>query len=217
MTPAATTTDRPAGGRGRLDKRRAILDAAAEIFGEQGYERASIDAIAAQAGVSKPTVYNHFGTKEQLFRDSIAEAAAQINIQSLEAVNALEVGPTWRDSLYELAVDLVECHRSECSQSLQRQLYAEIKRDPELFRAVRARAADPMVQALAGRLAILANAGHLRLPDPTLAAKQLIALVSAEMVDLTELGARTADGDEIRRAAAAGVDTFLAAFESTRR
>ena len=77
--------------RGRVDKRRAILDAAAEVFGTQGYERASIDAIAAASGVSKPTIYSHFGTKEQLFRESIAESAAEINSESMTAITALDV------------------------------------------------------------------------------------------------------------------------------
>ncbi len=65
------------------DRRREILDAAAPIFGEEGYERASIDAIASRAGVSKPTVYSHFGGKEQLFRESVADSAQQQNEAAL--------------------------------------------------------------------------------------------------------------------------------------
>jgi TetR/AcrR family transcriptional regulator, mexJK operon transcriptional repressor len=197
----------------RLDKRRAILEAAAELFGELGFERASVDAIAAKANVSKPTIYSHFGTKEQLFRDSLAESSARINSELMAAIRGLDVGPTsWRQALYDLGDSLVQCHQSECAQSVQRQIYAEIKRDPEVFNAVRTRAAEPVIEALAGKLARLGNAGYLRISDPVLAAKQFIALTNAELTELTELGTRRAAFDEVHRAAAAGVDLFLAAF-----
>jgi TetR/AcrR family transcriptional regulator, mexJK operon transcriptional repressor len=199
--------------RGRLDKHRAILDAAAEIFGEEGYERASIDAIAAQSGVSKPTIYNHFGTKEQLFRESIAESAAKVNADSMAAVVGLAIDEaSWRDALYDAAYALVQCSRSECAQSVQRQIYAEIKRDPDVFRFVWDRTAVPIIEALAGRLAMLANAGHLRLPDPILAARQFLALINTEMPQLTQLATKHVDDGTVRTAAARGVDTFLAAY-----
>jgi TetR/AcrR family transcriptional repressor of mexJK operon len=199
--------------RGRVDKRRAILDAAAEVFGTQGYERASIDAIAAASGVSKPTIYSHFGTKEQLFRESIAESAAEINSESMTAITALDVrSDAWRDGLYRLAAALVECQRSPCALSVQRQIHAEITRDPAVFDAVQVRAAEPIHEALAGRLAMLGNAGHLQLPDPQLAARQFLALIAAEMPERTRLGTREIDDDEVTAAVTAGVDTFLRAY-----
>ena len=48
-------------------KRAAILDAAVAEFRQSGYEVTSMDKIAASAGVSKRTVYNHFPSKEALF------------------------------------------------------------------------------------------------------------------------------------------------------
>lgn len=203
--PATTTR--------RADKRQAILDAAAEVFGTQGYERASVDAIAEAAGVSKPTIYNHFGTKEQLFRDSIAESAAQVNSESMAAIVGLDVSEEgWRPALYELAGALVQCQRSPCAQSLQRQIHAEITRDPAVFEAVRERAAAPIYEALAGRLAMLGNAGHLHIRDPQLAARQFLALIAAELPDRTRLGTRDVSDAEIAETVAAGVDTFLSAF-----
>lgn len=208
MATAAPTTARG------LGKRQAILDAAAELFADEGYERASIDAIATKAGVSKPTVYSHFGNKEQLFRESLAESARQINEQSYAAAIALDVGPKWERSLREVAIDLVECQRSTCASSLQRQLYAEINRDPEVFTIVRSRGAEPMIEALAGRLAMLANAGHLKIDDPRLAAKQFFALIGAEMAELTVLGTDRGDDRAVRAAVQAGVDTFLSAYRA---
>lgn len=196
-----------------MDKRQAILSAAVEVFGAEGYERAGIDAIAARSGVSKATVYNHFGTKEQLFRESIAEAAARVNQASMAAIAQLAVSAeSWREALHELAVDLVDCQRSDCAQALQRQLHAEVTRDPDIYLAVRQWTVEPIVEALAGRLALLGERGQLRLPDPHLGARQFLALVAAEVPDLTRLGTRSVGDDEARRAASAGVDTFLRAY-----
>jgi TetR/AcrR family transcriptional regulator, mexJK operon transcriptional repressor len=196
----------------RPDKRRLILDAAAPIFGNEGYERASVDAIAASAGVSKPTVYSYFGGKEQLFRESVADSAVQQNADALAVIQRLDLSPTrWQASLRELAMKLVECQRSDCAVFLQRMIAAEGGRDPEVYRTVRRKAADPILEALAGRLAMLGNAGYLRMADPTLAARQFLALISAEIPDLTEHGTKHQPDKAIRRAVEAGVNTFLRA------
>lgn len=86
---------KPAGpGRPKdLGKRAAILDAAKRMFTAQGYDGVSMDQIAAEAGVSKLTVYSHFGDKEALFAaavkahceaglpDSLFEVAAEVPLR----------------------------------------------------------------------------------------------------------------------------------------
>ena len=52
-------------------KRRAILEAAKSLFLRNGYDGSSMDAIAAEAGVSKLTVYSHFTDKETLFSAAV--------------------------------------------------------------------------------------------------------------------------------------------------
>jgi AcrR family transcriptional regulator len=49
----------------------AILDAATAVFGADGYDRANMDAIAARAGATKPTLYARFGSKEDLFAAAV--------------------------------------------------------------------------------------------------------------------------------------------------
>jgi AcrR family transcriptional regulator len=44
-----------------------ILDAATTLFAAEGYDRANMDAIAARAGITKPTLYARFGSKERLY------------------------------------------------------------------------------------------------------------------------------------------------------
>ena len=75
-TPIAPPTDtaaRPAGpGRPKdLGKRAAILEAAKRMFTGLGFDGVSMDQIAAEAGVSKLTVYSHFGDKEALFAAAV--------------------------------------------------------------------------------------------------------------------------------------------------
>lgn len=65
MTSGASRT-----GRQRLApdvRRRQVLDAAVAVFSEEGFHGASMDAIAVRAGVSKPLVYAHGGSKDELF------------------------------------------------------------------------------------------------------------------------------------------------------
>jgi AcrR family transcriptional regulator len=64
---------------GQIDvaKTEAILDAAIEVIGERGLA-APMEAIARRAGVSKQTVYNHYGSKAELVRALMARRVAQI-------------------------------------------------------------------------------------------------------------------------------------------
>lgn len=78
IQPVATTppesTSTKAAGPGRPKdpgKRAAILEAAKRMFVSHGFERVSMDQIAAEAGVSKLTVYSHFGDKDSLFAEAV--------------------------------------------------------------------------------------------------------------------------------------------------
>ncbi|MEM9102143.1 MAG: TetR/AcrR family transcriptional regulator [Pseudomonadota bacterium] len=74
-----------AGGRTKSDeKSQNILSAAAKLFLEKGFERASMEAIAKEAGVSKQTVYSHFGSKEQLYQQVIYHKIQVYGLNALE-------------------------------------------------------------------------------------------------------------------------------------
>ncbi|HWQ09203.1 MAG TPA: TetR/AcrR family transcriptional regulator [Holophaga sp.] len=55
-------------------RRQAILDTAAQVFREEGFERASMSAICERLGYSKATLYNYFQSKEELFSTVVFEA-----------------------------------------------------------------------------------------------------------------------------------------------
>jgi AcrR family transcriptional regulator len=58
--------------RRRRAKRKAILEAAAKLFSETGIDATTVDEIAAQAGASKMTIYNYFGSKDKLVYDLLS-------------------------------------------------------------------------------------------------------------------------------------------------
>ncbi|MFC6636812.1 helix-turn-helix domain-containing protein [Sulfitobacter sediminilitoris] len=63
--------------RNRLERQNRILDAAIKVFAEAGFPGASMDEIARQAGLSKPTLYQYFTSKEALFEAMMAAPAKE--------------------------------------------------------------------------------------------------------------------------------------------
>ena len=86
--PAPDPVPARTAGPGRpkdLAKRASILEAAKQLFLEQGYQGVSLDQIAATAGVSKLTVYSHFGDKETLFAAAITASCEEVLPEELFA------------------------------------------------------------------------------------------------------------------------------------
>src|ERR1044072_6795608 len=75
----------PSGERADL-KRRAIGAAARDVFLARGFE-AGIDVIAQRADVSKVTIYNHFGSKDEVFQAVIHDALTEAPPQSTSALS----------------------------------------------------------------------------------------------------------------------------------
>ena len=67
------TPEPPRWQRRPAERRREILDAAALVFGERGFESATLALVAERAGVSPGTVQHYFGTKTALFQEVIAD------------------------------------------------------------------------------------------------------------------------------------------------
>lgn len=73
MTSATRTGTK---GVARADREQQILDVAGTVFAEQGFAATSVADIAREAGISKPLIYNYFGSKEGLFERCLQEASA---------------------------------------------------------------------------------------------------------------------------------------------
>lgn len=81
----STTSARRSGTKGvaRADRELQILDVAGQVFGECGFAATSVADIAEQAGISKPLIYNYFGSKEGLFERCL-QSASELLVGEIE-------------------------------------------------------------------------------------------------------------------------------------
>ncbi|MFH8935979.1 TetR/AcrR family transcriptional regulator [Streptomyces griseosporeus] len=198
----------PSGPRAEL-KRQAIVRAARELFLREGFG-VGMDAIAAAAGVSKVTVYNHFGSKEALFSAVISSALDEpLGGASADALAALADAPDLRAALVEAARGWVRAVRAnEDVAALRRLVAAEQHRFPELGRAWESHGPEGHHPAVAGALRTLADQGRLVVPDLETAVIQLYALLVFPHLVFGAYGTHV-DDDLTDRLVVSGVDMFL--------
>jgi TetR/AcrR family transcriptional regulator, mexJK operon transcriptional repressor len=203
-----TTALRP----GSPAKRAAIIRAALEVFVREGYARASVDAIAEAAGVSKRTIYDYYGGKETLFLSAVRETAAaqaaafgDLLDRTLGEVTDVAAALTAFGRAFA-----TEMARSAERAAVMRLVIAEASHFPDLIHAEpRDR---PVQSALAARLAELGEQGLLEIDDPLEAAEFLGVLVTGPVNNRSWYGTVHLDQEEIDRLAAAGVRVFLRAY-----
>lgn len=131
-----------------------LLDKALDLFLEQGFERTSIDAITAAAGMAKRTVYQRYGDKEALFRAAL-ERAIEEWIVPVEALEAAETAD-FEETLLAVGRILVANIMSPAGIRLLRITNAESGRMPEIgaytYRQGTARTIDWLAALFARRL-----------------------------------------------------------------
>ncbi len=92
QTPAAALARRPRLSSGQ--RREVILESAARVFAERGYHAASISQIARAAGITKPVIYHHFASKQELHGAVFEHYATEL--LSVAAVHGQEGSPRER-------------------------------------------------------------------------------------------------------------------------
>lgn len=167
------------------EKTAAILDGAMQIFLEQGYAGTTMDRIAAAAGVSKPTVYNHFQDKEALFNALIEKLVREKRwTKSLDNLLELCHQPP-EVVLRQLANDMLDgCVESPEKITFIRLIMGESGRFPELGRAFIRYMDKPTLDALTQYLTACPS---LKLVDPEATARLFMGtliyrLISYEML-----------------------------------
>ncbi|MET8628104.1 TetR/AcrR family transcriptional regulator [Kitasatospora sp. NPDC004669] len=171
-------------GRGRIERRQAILDAAFTVFARRGYAQTCVQEIAREAGVAKPTVYNHLHDKESLFREAVEAAADRIAARALTVLDELRPSPAGADprpALTTAARGLLSALTCEEASAVRQLAASPPARFPDLAAGVRERTALRVRAALADRLARLALAGRLRPCDPDQAAEHLLSLLTGPL------------------------------------
>ena len=200
MSPAVRTVSAP--------KHDAILDAAKRVFLREGYS-ASMDLVAAEAGVSKQTVYNHFGSKEGLFRAIVDDLSSELLDVLLERDGA-PADPA--ATLETFARRFLKMLLAPSSLALHRMLVAEAPRFPDLAREIYIGGPARAASQLALYLAEENRKGTLAVADPALAAEQFFGALVGHLQLRALLSPREAPSEaEIERAVAHAVRGFLQA------
>ncbi|MFB7832979.1 TetR/AcrR family transcriptional regulator [Streptomyces sp. NPDC056056] len=235
--PAPAAKPAPTGPRAAR-KRQAIVRAARDLFLREGFG-VGMDAIAAEAGVSKVTVYNHFGSKEALFTAVVAGGLDEPlgeggqSGHSEQSTPGTQGGQGGRSDVPDLArlveadgPDALKAALTDAGRAWGRALRAdtegralrtlvatEVHRFPELGRAWRAHGPAGHHPAVTNALRTLADRGLLDIPDLEVAVLQLYSLlVFPQMVfeqHGTELGEELGD-----RLVVDGVEMFLRRYAS---
>ena len=112
-------------------KRSAILDGAKAVFLSQGFGLATMDDVAAAAGVGKQTVYRHFKSKEALFVGLVSSMCAQVGGLLASAQDEQSDGSP-EDELRALGWVLAQILIAPDNLRLYRAIVAEAERLPEL-------------------------------------------------------------------------------------
>ncbi|KJY33662.1 TetR/AcrR family transcriptional regulator [Streptomyces sp. NRRL S-495] len=222
--PDATTPDaRPADAdaapatarRGMPEKRVAIARAARTVFGREGFTRTSVDAIAAEAGVSKRTIYNHFADKEQLFRSVILEGATAV------AATQAKIADRHLRKIVDLRTDLVDFGLERVDSlttfaehwALVRTIEAEaLHIRPAVLEAWQEAGPRETHRVLTHWMAEFAERGLLVVPDPAEAARMLNLLTFLAVAQPTFYGALPMPAERISEVVEHGVAAFLAVY-----
>jgi AcrR family transcriptional regulator len=110
-------------------KQSKILEVAAELFLEHGYDAVSLDDILERVGGSKTTLYSYYGGKEGLF-SAIVHANCTRVLQPLLALDVINLDPrSGLTSIGEVFLSLVSDPKG---QALYRMMVAEASRFPDL-------------------------------------------------------------------------------------
>ncbi len=195
-------------------KRRAILDAATEVFLKNGYLGTNMDEIAAASVVSKQTVYQHFANKEALFVAIVSSMTSEASDTVLNAIPELDDDGDLAEYLVDYAYRQLTVVLTPRLMQLRRLVISEVSRFPELAKVLYERGPARAIAALATTFEGLANRRLLAIKDPLLAASQFNWLImSAPLNQAMLLGDRAIPKPkELRRHAVEGVRVFLAAY-----
>lgn len=201
MTAPQRLTDR---------KREAIIQAAIAEFRAHGFEITSMDKIAASAGVSKRTVYNHFPSKEELFAEILNQLWARIIAEPSVTYNRDQ---PLSDQLRQILQEKVQMMADENFLTLARVAIAATIHSPER--------AQNMIERMSEReegLTVWIRAaqadGRLKPVDPEFAAHQVQGLLKAfAFWPQISLGRAALDPDMQNTVAESALEMFMARYQ----
>lgn len=207
---------KPLPGRPKdLEKRAAILEAAKNLFLTRGYEGTSMDAVAAEAGVSKLTVYSHFGDKDTLFKAAVQSKCER---QMPEELFHSPPGTPIREAMLAIARGFHNLIHSPEAIDLHRMMVASAGQSTHLAELFFEAGPKRTLESLESFLREAICAGTLEVDDPARAAGHFLVLLKGlnhmrRLVGCS--GAMSADDCEAHVTSV--VDLFLRAYQTRAR
>jgi TetR/AcrR family transcriptional repressor of mexJK operon len=168
----AARRSRSGGKRGDA-KKAAIIAGARAVFLGTGFGETSMDAVAARAGVSKMTVYRHYGSKEALFAGVITDLCEKIVTDDLDDVFRREP----REALRLFARKMIDIVFARDTVELHRIVVAESRRFPKLGRLFYRTGPAACIDALEAYFARNARDKRFKVNHPRRAAEEFLELL----------------------------------------
>ncbi len=190
-------------------KRGQIIEAAVSEFLESGFEGTSMDRVALRAAVSKRTVYNHFESKEALFRAIVDIMAAEVN-QALDLT--YDPARPIRDQLLELAWAEGTLLTSPDFMRLARMVMGETMRAPAL--AAEMNQKFERMAVFREFMEAAERSGALRIPDIARASQQFLGLIKSQAFWPMIHSGAVVSMDEMTRIIETTVDMFLKEYDA---
>lgn len=176
-------------------KREAILEAASELFLDNGYGNVSMDVVAQKANVSKRTVYNHFASKEILFAEIVRLTWDGID----QPLLIISDDDNVKMILKSYTLSALKMLRSEKFSKLLRLVIGESGTFPELSSMYSQHGIKTILSSIDEFFTAINNKGTLTIPEPSLAAQQYVGMVKESLFWPVLLGVfkpPTAERDE---------------------
>jgi AcrR family transcriptional regulator len=187
------------------DRRRAILEAACDVFRDMGFERASMAAISARAGGSKTTLYSYFASKEELFIAAMLDAMEEQGQQALDLLDALD--PDIAGVLERFGRAFLEFLTGPEKLAVIRTAITEGGKNSALGPELYGLGPQRCWNDVAAYIATLQARGALRAGDPQIIAAHLKGLLEAGIIEPLLFGAEAAFN--VKDSTPAAVAAFL--------
>ncbi len=192
-------------------KRQAIIQAAAEIFREVGFERATMSDIRERIGGSKATLYNYFPSKEKLFFE-VMHHAKEVELEATTGELNADAGDLKRE-LVRFGQRFLAVLYSADAIAVRRLSIAE-SRQSDVGRLSFEQAVAPIEKQVTEFLRKLMKREVLRTADPKIAAMHLLSLLESELLQRVLLGViDVVKPEAINGAVRRAVDVFLSGYE----
>ena len=187
-----------------------VLEGARVVFMTDGFEGASVDDIAKEAGVSKATLYSYLPDKRLLFMEVANQECAR---QSQTAVDNIDMSAPPRHVLAQAGRHFLRFLTSKFGQQVFRICVAESDRFPEIGRAFYQSGPARMRAEMAAYFTESIGRGELKIDDLALAADQFGELCKADIWPRLMFGViNTVSAEDIDRVVDGAVETFMARY-----